>query len=251
MSVPVLDPVLPDLDPPDAAPSTPSRHAVDLALAGVTCRVVCGEVELPGPTVLVALGDTAVHLDGDPAWALPPGRSTWVRDVHARGDLLLAVDPAATTRTDVEALFAAGWSDFYGADAPTRLLRSPQTSLGVHDLDLGALAAEPWGHRRPYEIRVNAWFAPAGTSCGIHRLHDFLELHTQIGGLGAMQRFDASDGEPVEQQLLGEGVTGPMPFCAAAESAWVYPWHQYAAITDAVWLAIEYHGVAEQTGGAA
>lgn len=38
-------------------------------------------------------------------------------------------------------------------------------------------------------LEFNLWYAHAGTHCGIHNQHDFPEVHTQIYGIGRMQKF--------------------------------------------------------------
>jgi hypothetical protein len=44
---------------------------------------------------------------------------------------------------------------------------------------------------------------------------------------------------------MGPGYTTPDPFCGTApDGTFDYPWHQYRAESDCVWLAIEYHAMA-------
>jgi len=92
-------------------------------------------------------------------------------------------------------------------------------------------------------IKVNLWFAPSQTNCFIHNKHDFIEIHSQIYGHGRMQKFKAQDyAKLYEDILMSPGYTTPLPFCRIEDnSKFVYPWHQYYADTDCVWLAIEYH----------
>ncbi|MDX3376575.1 hypothetical protein PV390_19455 [Streptomyces sp. ME02-6991-2A] len=40
---------------------------------------------------------------------------------------------------------------------------------------------------------------------------------------------------------------GPCGRTAGADGSFQYPWHQYRADTDCVWLAVEYHRVTEPT----
>ncbi|TIQ92322.1 MAG: hypothetical protein E5X64_31180, partial [Mesorhizobium sp.] len=75
-----------------------------------------------------------------------------------------------------------------------------------------------------------------------HNEHPFLEVHTQIHGLGRMQKFHER-----EQSALYEDIMMPVgythdPFCrVAGKNRWEYPWHRYYADTDSIWLAIELH----------
>jgi hypothetical protein len=57
-----------------------------------------------------------------------------------------------------------------------------------------------------------------------------------------MQKFDASDHASIyEDQQLSPGAMNPVPFCIDQDGELVYPWHQYRADTDCIWLALEYH----------
>jgi len=96
-----------------------------------------------------------------------------------------------------------------------------------------------------FAVRINLWFSPAGSDCGIHRRHDFLEVHTQISGLGHMEKFHTDHhGSLYEDQPMAPGTTNPVPFCSSTDgSTFHYPWHQYRAETDCVWLAVEYHRI--------
>jgi len=85
-------------------------------------------------------------------------------------------------------------------------------------------------------IDVMLWFAKAGTHCGIHNEHSFNEVHTQIFGLGRMQKFHQNDKNTLYQELyMSPGYTHD-PFCDENNK---YPWHQYYADTDCIWLVLE------------
>lgn len=87
---------------------------------------------------------------------------------------------------------------------------------------------------------LNMWYAPAGTHCGIHNEHDFLEVHTQIYGIGRMQKFNSNNFRTLFQEVyMSPGLTHE-PFY---DNRGKYPWHQYYADTDCIWLAIEQHPV--------
>ncbi len=88
------------------------------------------------------------------------------------------------------------------------------------------------------QIEFNLWYAPAGTHCGIHNQHDFQELHPQIFGRGRMQKFHENDYNSLYQEVfMSPGYTHE-PFY---DHEGRYPWHQYYADTDCIWLATEFH----------
>lgn len=214
---------------------------VELGVGAFPAYLASGPVHVASRAVVVNVADTRAQIGGDVAGVLPSGQSTMLQDVAIDGDAVLVIGidrppSAAQVR-------ARGWHAFYGEDAAVELLRGPQAELGRWRLDLGALIASPSGSRVEYDLKVNLWFAPGGTSCGIHNQHDFLEFHTQVWGIGVMQKFHtAHTSVPYEEQALAPGATGAAPFCLSADD-WAYPWHQYAAQTDSVWLAVEYHAV--------
>jgi len=87
------------------------------------------------------------------------------------------------------------------------------------------------------DIEVNLWYAAPRTHCGIHNKHNSRELHTQVFGIGRMQKFHANDYNTLYQEVfMSPGYThDPFYFDAA-----IYPWHQYYADTDCIWLAVEF-----------
>ena len=85
-------------------------------------------------------------------------------------------------------------------------------------------------------IELNLWYASVGTHCGIHNEHNFKEIHTQIYGIGRMQKFHENSYESLYQDVyMSPGFTH-QPFY---NEEGLYPWHQYLADTDCIWLAIE------------
>lgn len=95
---------------------------------------------------------------------------------------------------------------------------------------------------------MNLWFSPEHTNCAIHDHHsenkakEILEVHTQVYGVGRMQKFhDDKFSTIYEDVILGEGMTHT-PFAAVHEDGtFYYPWHQYYADTDCIWMAVEFH----------
>lgn len=182
---------------------------------------------------------------------LPPRSSTILSEVAISGELLVVIEVHKTGDLQ-RRVRELGWLDYFAPDAMRgmagnwpQLYRSPQDAIGQVLLDLPSLLSQPklQAAASPAEVRVNLWYSPAGTDCGIHNEHDFIEVHTQIAGDGRMQKFRADAFDALyEDQLMRPGVTNPTPFCRrAADGAFIYPWHQYRADTDCLWLAIEYH----------
>lgn len=88
------------------------------------------------------------------------------------------------------------------------------------------------------DIEFNLWYAAAETDCGIHNRHTFQELHTQVHGVGRMQKFQQNDPGSIYQEVfMAPGYTHE-PFY---DTHCVYPWHQYYSDTDCLWLAVEFH----------
>lgn len=86
-------------------------------------------------------------------------------------------------------------------------------------------------------LEFNLWFATAGTNCGLHNKHDFRELHTQVFGTGRMQKFHDNDPSSLYHEVfMSPGYTHE-PFY---DENCAYPWHQYYADTDCIWLATEF-----------
>lgn len=88
------------------------------------------------------------------------------------------------------------------------------------------------------DIGFNLWFASADTDCGIHDKHDFREIHTQVYGLGRMQKFWKDDVKTQYNEVfMAPGYTHE-PFY---NERGAYPWHRYYADSDCVWMAIEFY----------
>jgi len=173
---------------------------------------------------------------------LPPLSSTIIHYGTVTGELLIVIGVSEVENAERLAR-ELDWLDFYGEGGPV-LLKSPQHEIGVVELvrrdvlHQNELAENP----ESFVVKANLWFSPAGTDCGIHRIHPFIEVHTQIMGLGRMQKFDEKDHTTIyEDQQLSPGTTNPIPFCVDRDNDLEYPWHQYRADTDCVWLALEYH----------
>jgi len=91
---------------------------------------------------------------------------------------------------------ALGW-EWYGQRNPqfprgTPLYISTQDEIGDVQLDpIAAFTHETSVSPSPrrYRLKLNLWYTPEETDCGIHTGHKFLEVHTQVLGTGHMQKF--------------------------------------------------------------
>lgn len=205
------------------------------------------ELAINEPTIVVNLGGTPATIDEKLGGYIAPINSTVLEGgTHVSGALLLLA-PVPTQNLREEQFREFGWADFYGSEENTSaavLLKSPQESLGKTVLSASTVLADPTAPSEPtpYEVRVNLWFSPENTDCGIHNVHPFIETHTQIMGTGKMQKFRENDHATIyEDQTLEIGQTQPSMFGRWDNESFAYPWHQYRAVTDSVWLAIEYH----------
>ena len=129
----------------------------------------------------------------------------------------------------------------------TPLYISSQDEIGEVQLDplgafVGMTSLSPAPRR--YRIKVNLWYTPEETDCGIHTGHQFLEVHTQVLGTGHMQKFRENKADSLyEDVTMPPGFTHDPFFTVTADRSFSYPWHRYYADTDCIWMAIELHPV--------
>jgi hypothetical protein len=144
---------------------------------------------------------------------------------------------------------ALGW-DWYGRGNPqfprrTPLYISSQDEIGEVQLDpLVAFTRETSVSASPrrYRLKLNLWYTPEETDCGIHTGHQFLEVHTQLLGTGHMQKFRESNADTLyEDVLMPPGFTHDPFFTVGNDRSFRYPWHRYYAETDCIWMAVELH----------
>ncbi|MFZ4841853.1 hypothetical protein [Mycetocola saprophilus] len=208
--------------------------------------------ELNGPAVILNLSPAPARIEVPLGGMIQPLRSTILTSgTRVSGKLLAVLGVPCTTPTEAE-LRLLGWEDFYDSRSPTAppgtaiLLRSVQDRVGRVAFNRAEMLGDVTLDPAPvaYEIRLNLWFSPAHTDCGIHREHNFIETHTQIAGMGRMQKFSQrSHASLFEDQRLAPGQTQPSLFGCWDRQRIAYPWHQYRADTDVVWLAVEYHAL--------
>jgi hypothetical protein len=223
---------------------TAEKLNFDSELVGAVVLRDAVEYPITERTTVVNLAQTDAFTGTAQLSPLPPLSSTVLIAGSVTGELLLALTVADESDQQQRAR-ALGWLDFYGANGPV-LLKSQQDTVGAVTIDRRTVLHQPALPSNPeqFTVKANLWFSPAGTDCGIHNIHPFIEVHTQVTGLGRMQKFDDKHHDALyEDQLLSPGTTNPIPFCIDADGTFTYPWHQYRADTDCIWLALEYHAI--------
>jgi hypothetical protein len=203
---------------------------------------------IEGRTMVINPNLTPVFIGETPVRHIPAFSSTILQDTRieqAESVLLFRVSDEPNMADIVTEPDWGLLADLMpGFPRETRLYRGPQEHIGTVEFDPALALGELYTTGpRTFEVKVNLWFAPAGTDCAIHNEHEFIEIHTQIHGYGRMQKFRAPDHATLyEDLLMSPGYTTPVPFCGSRlDGGFTYPWHQYRADSDCVWLAVEYH----------
>jgi hypothetical protein len=229
-------------------PDNDIETVLDFHTAGLRASVFHSPAgqKVAGRAIVVNLGSSDARIHGEPSTPLAPLQSCVVIDAEISGQTLAVIRVLDEMSLISDA--RAGWQDFYASRGATadhpELLRSPQREVGAVVLDTAAVLRQSdlAGDQALFDVRLNLWFSPAGTACGIHNQHDFIEVHTQLVGTGRMQKFHTKHHlTNYEDHLMCVGNTNPATFCRVQDGEFSYPWHQYFADTDCIWMAIEYH----------
>lgn len=207
---------------------------------------------IQGRTVVSNVGEEDAIIIGANEKALKPRTSTVMQDVTIKTADSVVLNRIKKPSEIGGVVLGSQWDiagnviPQYPKDIP--LWKSTQDSVGFIEADPKVLTAE-LDRPRPdkketFEVKVNLWFATNNTNCSIHKAHNFLEVHSQIYGIGRMQKFyEQAANTLYEDVILGPGQTH-IPFPVVNEKdEFVYPWHQYYADTDTIWMAIEFHPV--------
>ncbi len=197
--------------------------------------------------VVVNLGPEPI-VTGDANPGIVPGwKSTWLKGGTVKSADRIALIKVVRT-TNLGGVMFRGW-DWLGNrirsfPRDTPLYISAQDEIGTVITDPMVftnerrMAAEP----QEFTLKLNLWWSPGSTDCFIHNEHPFLETHTQIHGLGRMQKFHNRDETSLYEDVIMPIGYSHDPFCrVTGPNQWQYPWHRYYADTDSVWLAVELH----------
>ena len=206
-------------------------------------------------SIVVNMGDCEIFVDEQPQKGLAPRQSTVLKNkIIKAADLILVLEVQSKVNIG-NVILSDGWESaqsLYGESlAGIPLWKSPQVEIG--EIELNPYEAVDQSSNKngqvKFKIKVNIWFATEATNCAIHNQHDFIEFHTQIMGIGRMQKFGTSKiGTLYQDVILAEGNTHNI-FCDVYNKGYSYhyPWHQYYSDTDCIWMATELHPVPIQT----
>jgi len=180
---------------------------------------------IEGKTIVINAGDVEIVIEGNPLkpWNSSIYSSLLIPKVYKLICITLDTDFFLSNAYPYAKVLMDKWSHIYDILSlphlkDTKLWRSEKECIA--------------------NIEFNLWYAAAGTNCGIHNKHNFKELHTQIFGIGRMQKFYKNDYKSIYQDVfMSPGYTHE-PFY---NEEFIYPWHQYRADTDCIWLAIEFY----------
>lgn len=229
----------------------PQNTARDLCFADSHLSAVLVEnVEnFEADGIVVNLSTDIVYVEGEVDTPIQPWRSATLRGKRIRRADRIAVLKIETLE-NLGGVMLRGWSWF--GDIYDGFPR--QTPLYMSDIDtVGRIAEDPYVFTRErnaqkevqtFEIKLKCWWSPNETDCFIHNEHPFLEVHTQIHGIGRMQKFRTRAAATVyEDVVMAPGFTHE-PFCnVTGPNQWTYPWHRYYTDLESIWLAIELHPV--------
>ncbi|WP_147439805.1 hypothetical protein [Gibbsiella quercinecans] len=202
-------------------------------------------------TIVVNPANEYIRVDEDPGYGIPPLSSSILRYVHISSPYPVIVLREIEISNVRDICFEPGWQryDLFPDDLSQslELWKSSQDEVGELSFPVGnhtpVHLINLFGSRDKFLLKLNLWFAPAGTNCFIHNEHDFIEIHTQVAGIGYMQKFHNNSYDSLFESIgMHPGFSTAQPFCVAGEKGeYIYPWHQYFAETDCVWMAVEYH----------
>ncbi len=225
--------------------NTPLKFGSDLIQAEHLTE--CDHYEIQDPTILFNADCAPLFIrPGEPP--LRPWRSTLLRrDVHmtiASGVTVRLPDPLNLGGiTQYWTLFGSTLPPDSAFPINTPLWVSTEVTLPCIQLKHHVFSGEVPSSTESasYVPRLRMWYAAPETDCYIHRMHDFLEIHTQIHGTGHMQKFEEQEANTMyEDVAMTVGMTHEC-FAVVRNSEFSYPWHRYLSRTDCIWMAVELH----------
>jgi hypothetical protein len=235
----------------DNMPQYNQRHSLSFSNDWIESFLVSAVRQMPvEEAIVVNLSTTDLHYSGGGHHGtILPWKSAMLRHCTVESGETAAL-LHVRQRTNLGGV-ALGW-EWYGKHNPqfprgTPLYISTQDEIGDVQLDPVTVftheAASSPSPRR-YRLKLNLWYTPEQTDCGIHTGHKFLEVHTQVLGTGHMQKFLENNSETLyEDVTMSPGYTHDPFFTVGNDRSFSYPWHRYYADTDCVWMAVELHPV--------
>ena len=203
-------------------------------------------------TIVVNIGEDDCLIAVKPEKCLPPRTSTILQDVTIdRADSLVLIH--VPTKIDLGGIILdEGWQHYSHFETVSDVPLYMSTQFDVGKVKMNPFLAagnipEPGKMVKEFQVKVNLWYSPENTNCLIHNQHtdpERLELHTQIVGVGRMQKFHENRYDAIyEDVVLGEGRSHVSFAGVQKDGTFHYPWHQYFAETDCIWMSIEYHPI--------
>jgi len=235
----------------DDMPKNNQRRSLSFSNDWIESLLVTAVREMPvEESIVVNLSNTGLRYRvGADHGTILPWKSSMLRQCTLESAETVAL-LRVRQRTNLGGV-ALGW-EWYGRRNPqfprgTPLYISTQDDIGDVQLDpvvafTHETAASPAPRR--YRLKLNLWYTPEQTDCGIHTGHKFLEVHTQVLGTGHMQKFRENNPDTLyEDVTMPPGYTHDPFFTVGNDRAFSYPWHRYYADTDCIWMAIELHPI--------
>jgi hypothetical protein len=228
---------------------TAANTSRELAFARDTieAKLVTEVADLAVSGVVTNLSNTPMVVAGNVPTIIPAWKSTILRQgVITSAERVSVIDIPDPTNLGGVILGDWDWLGNRLAEFPrsSPLYISPYDVVGEVELDPFEFsnAAAGQNARDRYDIQLNLWWAPAKTDCVIHNRHDFLEIHTQIYGLGRIQIYHEDDASTLYREITtAPGDTHDPIVRVSGRRDWSYPWHRGWTDTDAVWMAVELH----------
>jgi hypothetical protein len=229
------------------AGQTNSKHVLSFSDQAISACVYENVENLVVDGIVVNLSTHTIWHEGVVNAPIQPWRSTTMTG----GKILKAERIAVLKVEEVENLggvMQRGWSwfgdIFKGLPRGIPLYVSSIDTIGSVDEDAKVFTRERAVAQevRRYDLKLKLWWSPGKTDAFIHNEHPFLETHTQIYGLGRMQKFRERKADAVyEDVIMSPGFTHEAFCLVTGTDEFKYPWHRYYADTDAFWIAIELH----------
>ena len=209
--------------------------------------------EVKEQSIVVNLGGRVATINAPPNKELLPRQSVMLQNVTLSNVHKVLIIPFNEKLDFGKVILEPGWNQLGDiADFPKTcaLFKGRQYDLGEVSLDpvyaTKNSPVEDPKRRKKHRLKVNLWYCPSRTDCAIHCVHqrpiEFLEVHTQIYGVGRMQKFHADRFETrYEDTVMGPGMTHEPYASLDEQGGYIYPWHQYYGDTECIWMANEYH----------
>ncbi|HEY8400573.1 MAG TPA: hypothetical protein VIK89_04890 [Cytophagaceae bacterium] len=208
-------------------------------------------LEIRENAIVVNVGLKEIDVLEEPVKSIAPMKSSMLRDTVVRSEDAMLVVILKSTANIGSVILNENWKPaeeiFGDALKGVPLWRSPQIELGEIRFNPGEITKSENHCEIPtvrFKVIINLWYATADTHCAIHNKHSFIEYHTQIMGYGRMQKFKENSFDTLYEDIkLSEGNTHDLFCITTPDIQFVYPWHQYYADTDCIWLVTELHPV--------